>query len=175
MAPLTYSQKHGEFYSKTRKEISIRCLVLRDEYLAPIPEAERRDLILAYHAQLNSVDEETRIKAAKAWSKWEWACPTDLIRLNSNINLNAGCRLPSYMWTRNVLLGRTMAFSQGKQRSSTFVPTKSIITYLVPLPVLKTITSWTRFDLAYNINFRTDICTSHRASWERANFWNLKK
>jgi proline iminopeptidase len=42
-----------------------------DEYLAPIPEAERRDLILAYHAQLNSVDEETRIKAAKAWSKWE--------------------------------------------------------------------------------------------------------
>jgi len=42
-----------------------------EEYLAPIPEAERRDLILAYHAQLNSVDEETRIKAAKAWSKWE--------------------------------------------------------------------------------------------------------
>jgi len=42
-----------------------------DEYLAPIPEAERRDLILAYHAQLNSADEETRIKAAKAWSKWE--------------------------------------------------------------------------------------------------------
>ena len=43
----------------------------RDEYLAPIPEAERHDLMLAYHAQLNSVDEETRIKAAKAWSKWE--------------------------------------------------------------------------------------------------------
>ena len=43
----------------------------RDEYLAPIPEAERQDLMLAYHAQLNSADEETRIKAAKAWSKWE--------------------------------------------------------------------------------------------------------
>ena len=43
----------------------------RDEYLAPILEAERQDLILAYHAQLNSADEETRIKAAKAWSKWE--------------------------------------------------------------------------------------------------------
>jgi proline iminopeptidase len=42
-----------------------------DEYLAPIPEAERGDLILAYHAQLNSVDDETRIRAAKAWSKWE--------------------------------------------------------------------------------------------------------
>ncbi|KAF8910656.1 Alpha/Beta hydrolase protein [Gymnopilus junonius] len=42
-----------------------------DEYLAPIPESERHDMILAYHAQLNSVDEETRIKAAKAWAKWE--------------------------------------------------------------------------------------------------------
>ncbi|PPR00888.1 hypothetical protein CVT24_000373 [Panaeolus cyanescens] len=42
-----------------------------DEYLAPIPESERSDLILAYHAQLNSEDEETRIRAAKAWAKWE--------------------------------------------------------------------------------------------------------
>ncbi|CAA7266874.1 unnamed protein product [Cyclocybe aegerita] len=42
-----------------------------DEYVAPIPEAERQDMVLAYHAQLNSVDEETRIKAAKAWAKWE--------------------------------------------------------------------------------------------------------
>ncbi|KAJ3534371.1 hypothetical protein NMY22_g6954 [Coprinellus aureogranulatus] len=44
-----------------------------EEYLEPIPEEERHDMILAYHAQLNSVDEETRIKAAKAWSKWEMA------------------------------------------------------------------------------------------------------
>ncbi|KAF8627055.1 hypothetical protein AX17_006395 [Amanita inopinata Kibby_2008] len=42
-----------------------------DEYLAPIPESERKDLILAYHAQLNSADEETRNTAAKAWAKWE--------------------------------------------------------------------------------------------------------
>ncbi|KAI0777157.1 proline iminopeptidase [Irpex lacteus] len=42
-----------------------------DEYIAPIPEAERHDLILAYHAQLTSEDEETRIRAAKAWSRWE--------------------------------------------------------------------------------------------------------
>ncbi|KAJ2924301.1 hypothetical protein H1R20_g12789, partial [Candolleomyces eurysporus] len=44
-----------------------------EEYVAPIPEEERHDMILAYHAQLNSVDEETRIRAAKAWSKWEMA------------------------------------------------------------------------------------------------------
>lgn len=42
-----------------------------DEFIAPIPEAERHDMILAYHAQLNSVDDQTRITAAKAWSKWE--------------------------------------------------------------------------------------------------------
>jgi proline iminopeptidase len=42
-----------------------------DEFIAPIPEAERKDMILAYHAQLNSVDEETRLTAAKAWSRWE--------------------------------------------------------------------------------------------------------
>ena len=43
----------------------------RDEFVAPIPEAERGDLVLVYHAQLNSVDDDTRLKAAKAWSKWE--------------------------------------------------------------------------------------------------------
>ncbi|THH14269.1 hypothetical protein EW146_g6042 [Bondarzewia mesenterica] len=42
-----------------------------DEFIEPIPETERGDMVLAYHAQLNSVDDETRIKAAKAWSKWE--------------------------------------------------------------------------------------------------------
>jgi proline iminopeptidase len=45
--------------------------VFRDAFIAPIPEAERKDIVLAYHAQLNSVDEETRLGAAKAWSKWE--------------------------------------------------------------------------------------------------------
>ncbi|KIM39847.1 hypothetical protein M413DRAFT_19611 [Hebeloma cylindrosporum] len=42
-----------------------------DEYIAVIPEPERQDMMLAYHAQLNSADEETRLKAAKAWAKWE--------------------------------------------------------------------------------------------------------
>ncbi|KZT73666.1 proline iminopeptidase [Daedalea quercina L-15889] len=44
-----------------------------DEYVAPIPEEERHDMITAYHAQLNSADEETSLRAAKAWSKWEMA------------------------------------------------------------------------------------------------------
>ena len=97
----------------------------RDEYLAPIPEAERQDLILAYHAQLNSDDEEIRIKAAKAWAKWErvfrfWS---DLIKILM-VSLS-GCRLRSCMWTQYILLTRTMILLPSKQRSlNCFVPTK---------------------------------------------------
>ena len=48
-----------------------RRLFFREEYIAPIPEPERQDMILAYHAQLTSADDETRRVAAAAWSKWE--------------------------------------------------------------------------------------------------------
>lgn len=53
-------------------------LPTREEYIAPIPEAERKDMMLAYHAQLNSADEETRLKAAKAWAKWEYVTLSSL-------------------------------------------------------------------------------------------------
>lgn len=43
----------------------------RDDFVAPIPEPERKDMVLAYHAQLNAADEEVRLRAAKAWSTWE--------------------------------------------------------------------------------------------------------
>lgn len=46
-------------------------LFQREEYIAPVPEAERKDMLLAYHAQLNSVDDEVRLTAAKTWAKWE--------------------------------------------------------------------------------------------------------
>jgi len=42
-----------------------------DEFLAPIPEAERRDLVEAYRKRLTSDDPEVQLTAAKAWSKWE--------------------------------------------------------------------------------------------------------
>ena len=41
------------------------------EYLAPIPEAERDDLLGAYHRRLTGEDEMARMAAAKAWSLWE--------------------------------------------------------------------------------------------------------
>lgn len=40
-------------------------------YLAPIPEAERGDLVSAFHQRLTSDDEAVRLAAARAWSVWE--------------------------------------------------------------------------------------------------------
>ncbi len=42
-----------------------------ERFLAPIPEAERGDLIAAYHRRLTHSDRAVRIEAAKAWSLWE--------------------------------------------------------------------------------------------------------
>ena len=42
-----------------------------DEFLAPIPEAERGDMVAAYHRRLTGDDEAAKLEAAKAWSKWE--------------------------------------------------------------------------------------------------------
>ncbi len=42
-----------------------------EEYLAPIPEAERGDLVQAYHRRLTGDDPVEQLRAAKAWSKWE--------------------------------------------------------------------------------------------------------
>ena len=44
-----------------------------EHYLAPIPEAERGDLMRAYHRRLTSSDAATRLAAAQAWSIWEGA------------------------------------------------------------------------------------------------------
>lgn len=44
-----------------------------ETYLAAIPEAERGDLMSAYHRRLTSDDAATRIAAARAWSVWEGA------------------------------------------------------------------------------------------------------
>lgn len=41
------------------------------DYLAPIPEEERFDLVNAYYERLTSGDESVRLEAARAWSMWE--------------------------------------------------------------------------------------------------------
>jgi len=42
-----------------------------DDFLAPVPESERGDLISAYRELLTSDDHAVRLRAAKAWSTWE--------------------------------------------------------------------------------------------------------
>ncbi len=42
-----------------------------EDFLAPIPEAERGDLVAAYYRRLTGNDELARLAAAKAWSIWE--------------------------------------------------------------------------------------------------------
>ena len=42
-----------------------------EPYLHHIPEAERGDLLHAYHRRLTSTDLNVRTEAAKAWSMWE--------------------------------------------------------------------------------------------------------
>jgi len=54
------------------------------DYANFIPAAERDNLLLAYHRRLFSSDEQTRLAAARAWSRWEAATSklhqdTDLI------------------------------------------------------------------------------------------------
>jgi len=42
-----------------------------EAFVAPIPEAERGDLMAAYHRRLLSDDRDERLRAARAWSVWE--------------------------------------------------------------------------------------------------------
>lgn len=42
-----------------------------EDYLAPIPETERDDMVSAYYRRLTGEDEVARMAAAKAWSEWE--------------------------------------------------------------------------------------------------------
>ena len=60
-------------------------------FLAPIPEAERGDLVAAYHRRLTSEDHDVRLDAAKAWSAWEGATIT-LLPDKSTLAVHTGDR-----------------------------------------------------------------------------------
>ena len=44
-----------------------------EKFCAPIPDAERGDMIAAYYRRLTGDDPKARIEAARAWSMWEGA------------------------------------------------------------------------------------------------------
>ncbi len=56
---------------------------LWEHFLAPIPVAERHDLLTAYYHRLTSSNELERLRAAKAWSVWEGSTLT--LESNSSV------------------------------------------------------------------------------------------
>ncbi|MGI8705237.1 MAG: prolyl aminopeptidase [Sphingomicrobium sp.] len=42
-----------------------------EEFVAPIPEGERDDIVEAYRKRLTGEDRDEQLRCAKAWSKWE--------------------------------------------------------------------------------------------------------
>lgn len=42
-----------------------------EDYVAPIPEAERDDLVTAYRRRLTGDDEDEKLRCALAWANWE--------------------------------------------------------------------------------------------------------
>lgn len=42
-----------------------------ERYASIIPEQERGDLVAAFHKRLTSIDREERLRAARAWARWE--------------------------------------------------------------------------------------------------------
>ena len=51
------------------------------DFLTPIPENERDNLVAAYHQRLTGDDELARMRVAMAWTQWEMRCST--LRHNS--------------------------------------------------------------------------------------------
>lgn len=47
-----------------------------EDYLKPIPEGERHEMVRAYYKRLTSDNEVERMAAAKQWSIWEGRCAT---------------------------------------------------------------------------------------------------
>jgi proline iminopeptidase len=59
-----------------------------EEYLEPIPHAERGDMVSAYYRRLTSPDAAVRAHAARAWSVWEGA--TSRLRQDPKLIARAG-------------------------------------------------------------------------------------
>ena len=47
-----------------------------EDYIKPIPEAERGEMMNAYYKRLTGADELAKMSCAKAWSLWEAHCAT---------------------------------------------------------------------------------------------------
>ena len=66
-----YSYSARKRFSGSTKKVQLAVSGHRRNYLAPIPEDERSDLVTAFHKRLISDDETVRLAAARALSVWE--------------------------------------------------------------------------------------------------------
>lgn len=78
-----------------------------DKYVAPIPTAERGDLVKAFYKRLTSQDEATRLEAAKAWSVWEGSTlrliqdPETISKFGADAQAVAMARIECHFFTNN--------------------------------------------------------------------------
>jgi proline iminopeptidase len=76
-------------------------------YAAAIPPEERSDFLTAFHKRLTSPDWDTRLKAARAWSRWEGetisiAGPSALpSRFNEDRFVEAFARIENHYFVNN--------------------------------------------------------------------------
>jgi proline iminopeptidase len=82
-----------------------------EDYLAPIPEAERGDMMQAYYRRLTDDDPAVRLAAAKAWSLWEGRCSTlrpseDVVNFFSDPDVAiAIARIECHYFVNSIFLG----------------------------------------------------------------------
>lgn len=58
------------------------------DYLAPIPEGQRSDMITAYYKRLTGTDEVSRMKAAESWCVWEGRTSTLIPNLDAETHFS---------------------------------------------------------------------------------------
>lgn len=81
-----------------------------ERYIGAIPENERGDLLKAFHTRLTSPDWETRLRAARAWARWEGetisiAGPSALpARFNEDRFVEAFARIENHYFVNNGFL-----------------------------------------------------------------------
>ena len=81
-----------------------------EDYLRPIPEAERHDLVAAYYRRLTSPDPAVRAEAARAWSVWEGSTsklrpdPTLIARFGADAFAEAFARIECHYFVHDSFL-----------------------------------------------------------------------
>ena len=81
-----------------------------EEYLKPIPEVERGDMMSAYYRRLTSEDPAVRSAAAKAWSIWEGTTsrlrvdPDSLARFGGETFADAFARIEAHYFVHGGFL-----------------------------------------------------------------------